>query len=104
TGQQHLHTVPLTAFRALTELSRTRTRPSRRSSGRCRWWSSTGTARNRCGELFEGREEERVHAGTEVGELRRVGVAGGAEDPVGGVGGSGNGGGERETRGGRGEG
>ena len=49
--------------------------------------SSTGAAQIRCGELREGGEEELVHARAEVGEGRGVGVAGGAEHAVQGVGG-----------------
>ena len=54
-------------------------------------------ARFRCGELLEGGEEELVHARAEVGEGRGVGVAGGAEDAVEGVGGGGGADGKAEA-------
>src|SRR4029453_4700873 len=100
--QQHLHAcTSLHSEResreAPTELSRTRASPSGSSSGTFPWSSSTGTARIRCGELFEGGEEEFVHGGGEGGELRGAGVAGGAEGAVEGVGGGGGADGKTEA-------
>src|SRR5262249_8665180 len=50
---------------------------------------STGTPHLRRRQLLQGGEEEFVHARAQVGEGRGVGVAGGAEDSVEGIGGGG---------------
>src|SRR5437588_7735474 len=49
------------------------------------------------GEFLEGAEEQLVHVGAQFGEGGGVGVAGGAEDPVEGVGGGGGSDGETEA-------